>query len=362
MQMLSAATSPLRSILSALLLLACGVGETARDAAGTTDIAPAAPGAPARLPDARARLSTPPTAEEIALFDYDATAALDVVERGRERRGGVTRVDLTYVSPHGGRVPAWVYEPDHEGPHAGLILMHGLPGNRDGNWPLAVRYAHSGAVVIAISAPFARRDEPRDWPVTFTEQDRTEQIQLIVDLRRAVDYLVAHPDVDPERIGYVGASYGGAMGGLLAGVERRVAAYALVVGDGGLVAHHTGAGDLARKRMSAQRWQAWIDAMEPIEPSRFVGLATPTPLLFQSGHADQMVPAVDAVRYQQAANQPKTILWYESGHARTPEMIRDQVHWLAQHLEIDPDRFSRTRMSLVWDETLDWLRQLGIVE
>lgn len=360
--MLSAAKSPLLSSLVALFLLGCGAGETARDYAGITDTMPAARGAPARPLGARSPRSTPPSVQEIALFDYDATAALDVVERGRERRGGVTRVDLTYVSPHGGRVPAWVYEPEHEGPHAGLILMHGLPGNRDGNWRVAVRYAHSGAVVMAISAPFARPDKPRDWPVTFTEQDRTEQIQLIADLRRAVDYLVAHAAVDPERIGYVGVSYGGAMGGLLAGVEHRIAAYSLVVGDGGLVAHHSGAGDLARKRMSAQRWQAWLDVMDPIEPSRFVGLATPTPLLFQSGHADELVPPVDAVRYQQAANEPKTVLWYETGHARTPEMIRDQVNWMAQHLGIDPGRFHRTRPTLVWDGIIDRLRELGIVE
>jgi fermentation-respiration switch protein FrsA (DUF1100 family) len=52
-----------------------------------------------------------------------------------------------------------------------------------------------------------------------------------------------------------------------------------------------------------------------------------------------MVPPVDAERYQQAANEPKTILWYDTGHARTPEMIRDQVDWLARHIQIDPDRF-----------------------
>ena len=46
-----------------------------------------------------------------------------------------------------------------------------------------------------------------------------------------------------------------------------------------------------------------------------------------------------AERYQQAANEPKTILWYDSGHSRTPEMIRDQVEWLAQYIGIDPDRF-----------------------
>jgi len=281
-----------------------------------------------------------PSAEEIALFDYDASVALDVIEHGREQLDGLRRIDLTYASPHGGRVPAWVYEPDHEGPHAGLVMMHGMPGSRDTAADLAANYARSGAVVIAISAPFAR-DEERRPTVTLTEEDRAEQIQLIVDLRRAVDFLLAHPAVDPNRIGYMGASYGGAMGGLLAGVERRIAAYALVVGDGGLVAHFSGPEDRVAELMPAEEWEVWLEAMEPIEPIRFVGLAAPTPLLFQNARADEMVPAADAERYQEAANEPKTILWYETGHARTPEMIRDQVEWLAQHIDIDPERFSR---------------------
>ena len=304
-------TSTLVSVVS-VLLLACGLAE-------------------AQLP----------SEDEIALFDYDAGESLNVVENVREQLDGLERIDLTYASPHGGRVPAWVYEPELEGPHAGLVLMHGMPGSRDTASDLAIRYARSGAVVIAISAPFARHEDPRDRTVTLTVQDRAEQIQLIVDLRRAVDYLLARPDVDPERIAYVGASYGGAMGGLLAGVERRVAAYALVVGDGGLVAHFSGPEDTIREAISQERWEEWLEAMEPIEPMRLVGLATPIPLLFQNGRADEMVPAADAERYQEAANEPKTILWYETGHARTPEMIRDQVEWLAKHIGIDPERFAR---------------------
>jgi len=281
-----------------------------------------------------------PGAEEIALFDYDAAAPLDVVERGREQLEGLTRVDLTYASPHGGRVPAWVYEPQGAGPHAGLIVMHGMPGSRDTRPELAAAYSLSGAVVIAISAPFARPDGPRERPITLTEQDRAEQIQLIVDLRRAVDYLQAHPQVDADRIGYVGVSYGAAMGGLLAGVEHRVAAYALTVGDGGLVAHLSGAEDRVRENTPAGQWQAWLAAMEPIEPLRFVGLAAPSALLFQNGREDQLVSPEDGMRFQQAGSEPKTLLWYEGGHSLTRRRLRDQVEWLAGYIGIDPDRFS----------------------
>ena len=58
------------------------------------------------------------------------------------------------------------------------------------------------------------------------------------DLRRGVDLLLSRPDVAKDRLGYAGGSYGGAQGGLLSGVETRIKAYVLVVGDGRAVRHN----------------------------------------------------------------------------------------------------------------------------
>ena len=60
--------------------------------------------------------------------------------------------------------------------------------------------------MIAIDAPFARRTGQF---VRFTTEDRAEQIQLMKDLQRAVDVLRARPNVDDDRIAYLGVSYGG---------------------------------------------------------------------------------------------------------------------------------------------------------
>jgi hypothetical protein len=54
-----------------------------------------------------------------------------------------------------------------------------------------------------IDAPFARRS---GGPIHFDRRDRTEQIQLIVDLRRAVDLLLTRSDVNANRIGYIGSA------------------------------------------------------------------------------------------------------------------------------------------------------------
>jgi dienelactone hydrolase len=276
-----------------------------------------------------------------ALFDYDATLDLELEEVSVESFTGYDRVDLTYASPLGGRVPAYLYLPQTEGPWAGMLVMHGMPGNRENGRVMAEGYARGGAVCLAISAPWARLEpgEPLE-PMTFTAQDRANQIQLIVDLRRGLDLLLTFPEVDPKRLGYVGGSYGGAMGGLLAGVERRIAAYALVVGDGGLLAHMTSPGDpIPPEGLTEDAWKAWVAAMEPIEPLRFVAHAAPAALLFQNGRTDELVPAADAEVYQAAGSEPKTILWYDGGHGIDGPRLRDQAKWFAERIGTDPAAF-----------------------
>jgi len=274
----------------------------------------------------------------VALFDYDTDLELDIREEGVEPFAGYDRIDLSYASPMGGRVPAYLYVPQTDGPWAGMIVMHGMPGDRTNGAQMAVGYARGGALCLAISAPWART-LPME-PMTFTEKDRTNQIQLIQDLRRGVDLLLEFPEVDPERIGYVGGSYGGAMGGLLAGVEKRIKAYALVVGDGGLYAHMTSPGDeIPPEGVTLEEWKAWEAAMAPIEPLRFVAHAAPSELLFQNGKTDELVPAADAADYQAAGSEPKTILWYEGGHSIDAERLRDQSLWFAERIGIDPAAF-----------------------
>jgi hypothetical protein len=168
------------------------------------------------------------------------------------------------------------------------------------------------------------------------------QIQLIVDLRRGVDLLLSRPEVDPERLAYVGGSYGGRMGGLLAGVEHRLKAYVLVVGGGGLVslltdperrAEWLGIPDATRRL-----WVAW---MWPIEPIHYIGCASPAALLFQNGTLDTSSTPANALHYQEAGSEPKTVLWYRAGHALNTAALQDQVEWLAEMIGISVGSLAR---------------------
>ena len=275
------------------------------------------------------------TAAERGLFAYDAAAPLNLQKTVQSTNNGVELSAISYSSPDGGSVTGWMADPvARAGLRPGIVLMHGMPSSADAMVPLAQALAGFGAVVIAIDAPFARR---AGEAVRFAEADRAEQVQLIKDLQRAVDVLRDHPDVDDGRIAYHGTSYGGAMGALFAGIERRIRTAVLVVPDGGLVSHFTGPEDESfMASLSCATRVAWLRAMTPIEPIRFIAHAAPTPLLIQSGRQDNLVPEADAQALHAAAPDPKTMQWYDAGHGLTQQALFDRHAWLHQQIGLDP--------------------------
>ncbi len=278
------------------------------------------------------------TQESLHLFDYDVSQPIDIQNEQKTQGPGWTQIDFSYASPKGGRVPARLVIPEGEGPFPGLLLQHGSLGNYENFTVLARALAHYGTVVLMINDPYSRQGgwQPTEfmgttWPY-YTAQDLEYKIQYIIDLRRAIDILAARPEVNPERLAYWGFSYGGAMGGLLAGIENRLGAYVLQVGDGGLVEHTSEPDEFGLPAHFAADWAA---LMWPTESLHFIDRAAPAAILFQNGIHDINVPPSDALRYQTAASEPKTVIWYNSDHSLPPQAFLDATTWLQPYLGED---------------------------
>ncbi len=276
--------------------------------------------------------AAPPSAQVLRLFDYDAKAPLAVETVATRRQGTLSVQEITYASPKGGRVPATLIVPEGPGPFAGVLLLHGMPADRSEMLPEALALAQRGAVTLTIDAPFARPGSSSGEGLRFQPEDRDQQVQLIVDLRRGIDLLAARPDVDAKRLAYVGFSYGATMGGLLAGVEKRLKAYVFESGNAGLVHLYKVMNPERPQRLERSVEVPWLAAMEPIETLHFVGLAAPARLLFQNGRADSLVPATIARELQEAGSEPKTIRWYDSDHFLNEQAARERRLWLAEQI------------------------------
>ena len=309
--------------------IACG-GPRADPNAAPTGPSPVAESCPVARPD----FGGAATAADRDLFAYPVDAPLQLQKAVESTNNGVEVSAISFSSADGGSVTGLLFDPvKRSSLRPGMVLMHGMPGTARQMAGVGQLLAEHGAVAIAIDAPFARRG---GQPVRFSAEDRAEQIQLIKDLQRAVDVLRAQPNVDAARIAYLGVSYGGAMGALFAGVERRIKAAVLVVGDGGLVSHFTGPEDSNQMAgLSCATRVNWFQAMAPIEPIRFIGHASPTALLLQSGRFDNLVPVADAQDLHTAAPVPKTILWYDAGHGLNQQAVFDRLDWLHGQIGLD---------------------------
>jgi cephalosporin-C deacetylase-like acetyl esterase len=161
-------------------------------------------------------------------FDYDATAPLGVKEASVAQRDGVSIHDITYLSPSGGEVPAYLVVPAGPGRFAAVLWGHWLmpnspTSNRHEFLDEAVALAPSGVISLLIDAPQARagfKSAPN--PVLMARQ--------VIDLRRGVDLLLSQAEVDPQRLAYVGHSWDAGTGAILDAVDKRITAFVFMGG------------------------------------------------------------------------------------------------------------------------------------
>ncbi|MDF1503453.1 carboxypeptidase regulatory-like domain-containing protein [Roseisolibacter sp. H3M3-2] len=294
---------------------------------------------------ARPDFGGPATAADRALFAYDADAPLNLKRTVEATVNGLQRSVISYDSPAGGTVTGLMVEQvGRTGRRPGLVVMHAstspsgpAQGARAAIFMMQ-EAAQRGAIVIGIDHPYARRNGTSSPQFPLDMRDRPEHIQLMQDLQRAVDVLVAQESVDPARIGFLGYSYGAMMGAGFVGVERRLKAAVLAAGMGGHVTAVTNAVLLPQLNTfsTCAARAAWFRENVPIEPIRFIPNAAPTALLFQIGKFDANVLLADAQALYDAASSPKEALYYDTGHGLNPQAIVDRYAWLATHLGTEP--------------------------
>ncbi|MGB7925905.1 MAG: hypothetical protein WCF57_21880 [Pyrinomonadaceae bacterium] len=272
-----------------------------------------------------------PFPELARMYDYDTKAPLDIKENGVEDKEGIKVHDITYLSPKGGRVTAYLVVPPGKGPHAGLVFMHWGFGYRSSFLAEALLLARSGVVSLMIDAPYNR---PAPWRHEFDnskpEVNRDLYIQMVVDLRRGVDLLTSRRDVDAKRIGFVGLSLGAHMGGILSGVEKRIKAFVLM---GGLPTIT----ERLRRNNADGKLDHDIEVLSLVDAIHYVNHAKPSSIFFQFARHDRFISEQQAIQYQQAATEPKLVKYYDTGHELNDlEALRDRAEWLRKEIGIGP--------------------------
>src|SRR5215475_10965210 len=275
------------------------------------------------------------------VFDYELKQPLDIHDKVIEEFSDGTLHDITYTSPKGGPVAAYLVVPKGKGPFAAVLFGHWGNGTRAEFIPEAKLYARVGVVSLLPDYPW---DRPQPWHKTpdhfdKPEVDRDIEIQGVVDLRRGIDLLLARPDVDPKRLAYVGHSYGAQWGSILSAVDRRMQTSVLMGGvaeiaDILLRVDEPNMVDF-RKSQPAGQLEKYCQVTGDIDAIHFVGHAAPIPLLLQFANYEQYFDKTSMQHYVNAANEPKMVLYYDTGHdLNDPQALQDRYDWLAKHLNL----------------------------
>lgn len=272
-------------------------------------------------------------------FDYDSKAPLDMQEAGVERRGSITIHDISYSSPKGGRVPAYLVVPKGKGPFAAVIWGHWYWQNseffnRKEFLNEAVVLANAGVVSLLPTGPGARPGHVQDKD-PLSEQQVTELVQAIIDMRRGADLVLARKDVDPKRLAYVGHSYDATVGGFLSGLDKRFHAFVLMAG--GLsdeVDMKSEEFQQFRQKVGPAKVDAFVAEFAWTDPGKFVSHAAPATVFLQYATQEKFLTAERARQYAALVSEPKQLKFYDAPHALNAEARRDRIAFLTTQLEL----------------------------
>ena len=159
----------------------------------------------------------------------------------------MSRQAVTFYS-QGCRLMGDLYRPDDLGDgeaRAGILLCHGYTGVKDLYLPdNAAALVAAGYVVLAF--------DYKGWGESEGPKSQLNPHGRVADAQAALTFLALQPEVDADRLGVYGTSYGGATVVWLAAVDDRVKCMVSVVG----------VGHGKRWMRSVRRPDEWFDLLE----------------------------------------------------------------------------------------------------
>jgi len=274
-------------------------------------------------------------------FDYDQKAPLNSKQIGVQRRTAATVYTITYDSPKGGVVPAYLVVPKGRGPFAAVIWGHwywqnSSMRNRREFLDEAIALAPSGVISLLTDGPIARPGHA-DIKDPLDERNALEFLQQVIDMRRGADLLLARRDVDQKRIGYVGHSYNAGVGALLSGLDRRFKAFVLMAGSmSDEISQNTKEFQEFRQKTGPDKVDAFIAKYSYLDQGKFVSHAAPAFVFLQYGSRETFLNAERARQYAAIVSEPKQLKIYDAEHALNAEARRDRIQFLIEQLRLKP--------------------------
>src|SRR5262245_2227138 len=282
--------------------------------------------------------------ELVRHFDYDAKAPLELKILGSQKRGEATVYDITYASPKGGVVPAYLVVPaTGKGPFAAVVWGHWYwtnseMRNRKQFLDEAIALASAGLVSLLTDGPIARSGYVADQN-PLSEKRAAEKVQQVIDFRRGVDLLLSRKEVDPKRLAFVGHSYNASVVATLSGVDHRFKAFVLMAGSiSDEVIRKTGGFEQFRQQVGPETFDAYMASHVYLDEGKFVSHAAPATVFLQYETQEPFLTPAVAREFEKVVSEPKRFKLYDAPHAMNAEARRDRIAFLTEQLKLKPLR------------------------
>lgn len=289
----------------------------------------------AEFPPPSIQLSSPDTFQLLKeVYATDSTIPLEARTVEKALKEGLIREKIVFRGVQGELVPGYLQLPNRgTAPFPCVLLMHGWSGSKE-NWWVDDNYISGGNVrkalieqgyaIVALDAQaHGDRISVNDFaPVNhFQESEkgptqrkgyltqREIYIQTTRDYRRAIDYLVTRPEIDPRRIGIFGYSMGGAQAYLLCGVEPRIK---------------------CAVSCCAPRD---VEKSSPIAPQNLLPGMGDRPFLTIMGRTDELCP-IEHAQFIHSLNPSKSkeMIVLEAGHKFPHDFVPLAIDWIRDRL------------------------------
>lgn len=252
------------------------------------------------------------------------------------RKSGETTVyDVTFPSPvetpfpENNTVHGLYFQPPGPGPFPGVVVLHILGGDFVLSQTIANHLSRQGVAALFIKLPYYGERRPPNSSRRMISKVPAETVegmsQGVVDIRRAVAWLRARPEIDDEDLGVTGISLGGLMSSLSAAGEPRIRKVGIQLAGGHLaqtiwdtpikeVAKETSAFRAEWERIGGTR-ETFIEALKPIDPVTHGHLLRGRRVLMLAARQDEIFPESSTLALWESIGKEPQIVWLDdAGH------------------------------------------------
>jgi fermentation-respiration switch protein FrsA (DUF1100 family) len=220
----------------------------------------------------------------------------------------MNRTDVEF-NAEGTTLRGWLYRPDGDGPHPGVVMAHGYSAVKEMYLDaFAEVFCEAGlAALVFDNRNFGASDgEPR------YEIDPWEQIR---DYRHAITYIQTISGIDRDRIGVWGSSYSGAHVIVLGAIDRRIKA---VVSQVPLISGR----ENARRLVRADFFPRLRAAFDADREARFAGKEPGMiPVVAEDPMAPAVLPTPDSYKWFTETGNTRAPSWHNEVTLRSVEMF-----------------------------------------